>query len=308
MGTGRQGFGVGVFYVLIANFGWSLSGLFVRLINSSDENRLTGWQINCWRGFWMAVALLCYAVLRYGFDTGKIFNRIPRFAMFISALCFAAGTTFYVTSLTLVPTATVSVIGATSPLFAGLLSRWITGERPSIYAWLAALVAIAGTVVIAWNGIQTGQMSGLLLCFGVPLTFAAQTLLLRRYRAYDMMPAICAGGVLSFLVAGIVSLFSFAGPSAFDIDFHDFFLLMLMGPVQLAIPLVFYGLGAKTVQGVTLALLAMMDAVINPFWSWLFAGEIPERSSIIGGAIILLAVALSVAGQAWQNKRELVVA
>ena len=308
MTTGRQGFGVGVLYVLIANFGWSLSGLFVRLINSSDENRLTGWQINCWRGFWMAVALLCYAVLRYGFDTGKIFNRIPRFAMFISALCFAAGTTFYVTSLTLVPTATVSVIGATSPLFAGLLSRWITGERPSIYAWLAALVAIAGTVVIAWNGIQTGQMSGLLLCFGVPLTFAAQTLLLRRYRAYDMMPAICAGGVLSFLVAGTVSLFSFAGPSAFDIDFHDFFLLMLMGPVQLAIPLVFYGLGAKTVQGVTLALLAMMDAVINPFWSWLFAGEIPERSSIIGGAIILLAVALSVAGQAWQNKRELVVA
>jgi drug/metabolite transporter, DME family len=308
MGISRQGFGAGVFYVLIANFGWSLSGLFVRLINSSDADRLTGWQINCWRGFWMAVALLCYAVLRYGADTPKIFNSIPRFAMFLSALCFAAGTTFYVTSLTLVPTATVSVIGAMSPLFAGLLSRWVTGERPSVYAWVAALVGIAGTVVIAWNGIQTGQLSGLLLCFGVPLTFAAQTLLLRRYRAYDMMPAICVGGVLSFLIAGTVSMFSFAGGSAFNIDFHDFFLLMLMGPVQLAIPLVFYGLGAKTVQGVTLALLAMMDAVINPYWTWLFAGEIPEESSIIGGAIIIVAVVLSVVGQAWQNRRETVVA
>ena len=118
MTTGRQGFGVGVLYVLIANFGWSLSGLFVRLMPG-----LSGWQINCWRGFWMAVALLCYSVLRYGPETGKIFGSIPGWAMFWSALCFAAGTTFYVTSLTLVPTATVSVIGATSPLFAGLLSK-----------------------------------------------------------------------------------------------------------------------------------------------------------------------------------------
>ena len=260
MTTGRQGFGIGVFYVLIANFGWSLSGLFVRLMPG-----LSGWQINCWRGFWMAVALLCYAVLRYGAETGKIFSSIPRWALFWSALCFAAGTTFYVTSLTLVPTATVSVIGATSPLFAGLLSRWITGERPDLFAWIAALIAIAGTAVIGWNGFQTGHIGGLVLCFGVPLTFAAQTLLLRRYRDYDMMPAICVGGLLSFIVAGFVSHWLGGTQSAFAIDVRSFGLLMLMGPIQLAIPLVFYGLGAKTVQGVTLALLAMMDAIINPF-------------------------------------------
>ena len=299
MTTGRQGFGVGVFYVLIANFGWSLSGLFVRLMPG-----LSGWQINCWRGFWMAVALLCYSVLRYGSETGKVFGSIPGWAMFWSALCFAAGTTFYVTSLTLVPTATVSVIGATSPLFAGLLSKAITGEKPNVFAWLAAIVAIAGTLVIGWNGFQSGHIGGLALCFGVPLTFAAQTLLLRRYRNYDMMPAICVGGVLSFIVAGIVSHWQGGTASAFAIDFKSFGLLMLMGPIQLAIPFVFYGLGAKTVQGITLALLAMMDAIINPFWSWLFVGEVPDQSSVIGGAIILLAVLLSVGGQTWLNGRE----
>ena len=137
MTDSKQGFGLGVVYVLLANLGWSLSGLFVRLMPG-----LSGWQINCWRGFWMAVALLCYAVVMHGRETGRIFNIIPRFAMFWSAVCFAVGTTLYVTSLTLNTTAAVSVIGATSPLFTGLLSPWITGEKPGILNWLATLIAL----------------------------------------------------------------------------------------------------------------------------------------------------------------------
>lgn len=295
----NKGFGAGVGFVLLANLGWSLSGLFVRLMPE-----LNGWQINCWRGFWMAVALLCYLVFSYGRDTGKIFKTVPVFAMVLSALSFAVGTTAYVTSLTLVATATVSIIGATSPLFTGLLSPWITGERPGLIAWLSALFALCGMYVIAQHGVETGHVLGLALCFGVPITFAAQTLLLRRYREFDMMPAICVGGFLSFVLAGFFSVFA-STQSAFVINPHSFLLLMLMGPVQLAIPLVFYGLGAKTVPAITLALLAMMDAVINPFWSWAFVGEIPDRPAVIGGAIILVAVLMSVVGQRWANARTL---
>ena len=306
MTNSRQGFGFGVVYVLLANLGWSLSGLFVRLINADGHN-LTGWQINCWRGFWMAVALLCYLVIAYGRDTGRIFSAIPSFALICMAVCFAAGTTFYITSLTLTATATVSVIGATSPLFTGLLSPWITGERPGWLAWLAAMVAMAGAVIIGWHGFAANdsrQILGLILCFGVPLTFATQTLMLRRYRDYEMMPAICVGGLLSFLLAGLFSLLPFAGGSAFDINLHSFLLLVLMGPVQLAIPLVFYGMGARTVPAITLSLLAMMDAVINPFWSWAFAGEVPDRYSVMGGLIILAGVFLSVIGHQYINSRQ----
>jgi drug/metabolite transporter, DME family len=131
---------------------------------------------------------------------------------------------------------------------------------------------------------------------GVPITFALQTLLLRRYRAFDMMPAICLGGLLSFLVAGFFSVFSGTSGNAFTLDWRAMGLLALMGPIQLAIPLVFYGMGARAVPAVTLALISMLDAVINPLWPWLFVGEIPERSSLIGGAIVLAAVLLSVVG------------
>ncbi len=286
----------GIGFVLLATVGWSLSGLFVRLMPALD-----GWQINCWRGFWMACALILYLVVTHGRNLPHILIAVPFSAMIISALCFAIGTTVYVTSLTMVSTATVSVIGATSPLVTGLLSPWITKERPGVWAWLAAMVALCGTSIIAWNGFGQGTIPGILLSFGVPLTFAGQTLMLRRYRGFDMMPSICLGGLFSFAIAALASVLLRDGHSAFNISAHEFYLLMAMGPVQLAIPLVFYGIGARFVPAFTLALISMFDAVINPFWPWFFLGEVPGIYEVIGGFVILTAVIIYVVGSHFQK-------
>ena len=103
----EQSYGRGVFYVLLAVFGWSLSGVFVRFLPG-----LSGWQINCWRGYWMAVALLIYLVAVYGRDTPRRFTVIPLPGLIGAAFFFAFGSTLYVTSLTYASTAVVSVIGA----------------------------------------------------------------------------------------------------------------------------------------------------------------------------------------------------
>lgn len=170
----------------------------------------------------------------------------------------------------------------------------MTGERPHILSWIAAFIALAGMAVIAQHGFENGNVLGLILSFGVPVTFAIQTLFLRRYRDHDMMTSICAGGFISFLIASLASMAM--GPAAvFTVSREHMLLLFVMGLIQLAIPLVFYGWGAKSVPAVTLSLVVMLDAVFNPFWSWAFAGELPELSSVIGGAIILGAVSLSIA-------------
>ncbi|MEO6608402.1 MAG: DMT family transporter [Aestuariivirga sp.] len=287
---------MGIGYVLLATVGWSLSGLFVRLMPSLD-----GWQINCWRGFWMSCALAIYLILRHGHNLWPVISAVPLFATLASALCFATGTTVYVTSLTLTSTATVSVIGATSPLVTGLLSPWITQERPGVWAWLAAVIALCGMGVIAWNGFGQGTMTGMLLSFGIPLTFAGQTLMLRRYRAFDMMPSICLGGMISFAIAGGAGFLFGHHQSALDVNPHDFGLLMLMGPLQLAAPLVLYGMGARLVSAFTLSLIAMLDAVINPFWPWFFRGEVPGALEVIGGMVILMAVVIYVVGSHFEK-------
>lgn len=293
----RENFNAGVGFVLLATLGWSLSGLFVRLVPG-----LNGWQINCWRGYWLAAALLCYLVYTYGEKLPDLVRSIPRVAFWSSALCFATGTTFYVTSLTFTNVATVSVIGAMSPLVTGLLSRWITGESPNALTWIAATVAMFGAAYIGWSGFRSGDLTGIALSFGVPFTFALQTLLLRRYRHLDMMPAICCGGFVAFLAAGLLPLLGWlfglgpASASGFVVGGRDMLILALMGPVQLAIPLIFYAKGAMSVAAVTLSLLSMADAILNPLWPLLFLGEAVEWPEIIGGSIILGAVLLSILG------------
>ncbi|MGH6820159.1 MAG: DMT family transporter [Methylocella sp.] len=297
MSAGQQSYGTGVAFVLLATLGWSLSGIFVRLMPDLD-----GWQISCWRGYWLATAMLCYLALRYGSEFPARFRAIPTRALYASALCFAIGTTFYVTSLTLASTATVAVIGATSPLFAGLLSPWLTGERPSALAWTAALIALGGSAVIGWDGLETGRWIGVLTSFGIPVTFAMQTVLLRRYRNVDMMPSFFLGGVLSFVGAGLLGFTAGHAGGGFEIDGRSLLLLAVMGPLQLALPLIFYAWGARSVPAIALALIAMLDAVLNPLWPWFFLDERPETAAFKGGAIILGAVLISILGDRWLTR------
>ena len=282
----KQGFAL----VVLASLGWSLSGLFVRLLPGLD-----GWQINCWRGFWLALTLLVYLTLKHRSGLGLAFGQVPRFALFVSAVCFAFGTTCYVTSLTLIDTATVATIGATAPLITALLSLRLTGEKPTALNWLAGVLALVGMVVVVKQSSSIGSSWGILLAMGVPITFALQTLLLRRYRAFDLMTAICLGGFLSFVIAAFASLI-FSTKSAFMLDGNEMALLFLMGVIQLGLPLIFYGWGAKSLPAVMLAVIATLDAAFNPLWAWTFAGEVPSLNTILGAAIILSAVMLSVIG------------
>jgi drug/metabolite transporter (DMT)-like permease len=234
---------------------------------------------------------------------GTKFRNIPPKALIAVASFFTAGSTLYVTSLTLTGTATVSVIGALSPIFAGILSPWITHERPTLASWLAALMALGGAGVIAWDGITAGNLLGMVVCLLVPISFAGQTLALRRYRGIDMVPAICVGGFVTFIVAGVMGYVAGGHPGGgFPVSPQEMILLAFMGPLQLSIPLILYAKGAKHVPAVTLTLVVMLDVVLSPFWAWIGAGELPAKSAYIGGSIIILAVMVSILGDRWMRR------
>ena len=275
--------------------------MFVRFMPELD-----GWQINCWRGFWMSVFLLAYLVWIYGNRTLAKFREIPIPALIMVAGFFSAGSTLYVTSLTLAGTATVSVIGALSPIFAGLLSPWITREKPSLASWAAAFMAVVGVGIIAWDGFSAGNVIGILVALLVPFSFAVQTMMLRRYRAFDMVPAICVGGFATFFLAGALGYVFGGHPGGgFQVNIREVLLLALMGPIQLSVPLIWYAKGAKAVPAVTLTLVAMLDVVLNPFWSWLGVGEVPAHAAFVGGFVIVSAVVISIFGDRWLSSRSL---
>jgi drug/metabolite transporter (DMT)-like permease len=157
----------------------------------------------------------------------------------------------------------------------------------------------------------------------VPFCFAMQTLTLRRFRHVDMVPAICVGGLVAFLAPMILGLILGGGMmalgpqaanvmpvalrpetlfGAYGVSLVQVSMLALMALVQLAVPLIFFARGAKSVPAVTLSLIAMLDAVLNPLWPWLAVSETPESSTFIGGAVIIGAVLLSIFGSSLRSR------
>lgn len=271
----------GVSCICLAVLGWSLSGLFVRTMPGLD-----GWGVNGYRAPATSFFLLIYLVFRY---RGAIWRRLwPRrqpHALLIAGLCFAAGSTAYVTALTKGTVASVSVLGATSPFFAALLAWLFMRERTSITALLATFVALMGVAIVVQaevSALATGWLAAA-ISLGYAFFFACQTVVLRRYRDLEMVPGILYGGLIVFgviyLIVGLPML-----------PLQQVGLLALMGLVQLALPLILFAEGAKHVPAVPAILICLGDVVLNPFWVWLVYGEEPPQGTLAGGALILGAI------------------
>jgi drug/metabolite transporter (DMT)-like permease len=54
----------------------------------------------------------------------------------------------------------------------------------------------------------------------------------------------------------------------------------------------FYATAMRNVSALSGVLAAALEPVLNPIWVFLFIGEAPGVSGILGGAIIILAVVL----------------
>jgi drug/metabolite transporter (DMT)-like permease len=281
----------GVFVVLAATVLWSLSGIFVRL---TDE--ATAWQMTAWRAGSTAVALFIFLCLRYRGDVWRRFRQLEPRALLASAGFFAVGSTLYVLSLNLTTVANVACLASTAPIFTVVLARIFAGERTGPLAWTATVLALVGVAVIFWNDMDSGNTPGNLLSLVVAFCFSGQTVALRRFRSMDMVPAICIGAAVVFLGVGVV-----AGNLA--ATGHDIFILVAMGIVQLAAPLVLFVRAARYVPAVQLSLIALLDVVFNPLWAWIGVGEAPGPSAFLGGGIIVGAVLISILLPRWLATR-----
>jgi drug/metabolite transporter (DMT)-like permease len=283
VGEHAGGYLRGILFCCLATVCWSLSGAFVRSVPAVDP-----WTINAYRGLSAGTCLLIYMLLRYRGDVVRHLVPAHPMGFIVSAGFFAAGTTLYIVALSLASVASVSVLGATSPIFAALLAWIMIGERTSPLVLFATVLVLAGVYLIA-SAEEAAMQSGLLgtlVGVLVGFTFAGQTVALRRYRHIDMTPAIMYGGFL--VTASVLALRGLPILSA-----HDYAVIALMGLVQLAIPLVLYVEGAKHVPAVQAILISLGDVVLNPLWAWITHGEVVKPGVLLGGAVIVVAILIA---------------
>jgi drug/metabolite transporter, DME family len=272
----------GVALVFAATVFWSLSGIFVRSMATTD-----GMQIAIYRAFFATLTLFAVLALRY---RTSVFQRFRAMAGLGTILCggfFAAASTLYILSLANAPVANVSCVAATSPLFAAILARLLLGERTTFLVWLAALIALAGVYITMQGELGGGNWLGTLMALGVAFCFAGQSVSLRWFRNVDMVPAICLGAAGMTVVLAIIHGLPAIAP-------RDLGLIAAMAVVQLALPLYLFAVGARYIPAVQATLINLLDVLFNPLWAWLGVGERPTIDAAIGGSLIVGAVFLAI--------------
>jgi drug/metabolite transporter (DMT)-like permease len=205
-----------------------------------------------------------------------------------SGVMWAIMFTAFVLALSLTTTANTLVTMSVSPLLTVLLARMLLKDPVPARTWIAAGAAAAG---IAWmfregfSASDSRHVAGMLVAFLVPIAAAANVIVLRASAArVDLIPAVMLGGALSCLIALPLAL-------PFSASARDILLLALLGIFQLGLPCMLLVIASRSLLAPELALLGLLEVVLGPLWAWLGAGEVPGRATLLGGAVVLAALA-----------------
>jgi drug/metabolite transporter (DMT)-like permease len=71
---------------------------------------------------------------------------------------------------------------------------------------------------------------------------------------------------------------------------HDIAVSMALGAVVLTGGMVLYTFGSRALPTAELTLMSSIENILAPIWVWLLLGETASQSTLIGGAMVLIAV------------------
>lgn len=275
----HQSYRRGVSYIMLAGVFLILGGLFIRFLETADP-----WTVLFYRSLTFTVSVTLFMRLRDGAAFTQRFKQIRPMELIVSA-SLAVGFIAYVLSLFATTVANTVLILSTGPVFAALLGWLILRESVSRATWLATVLAFSGVAIMVSGGIATGDRLGLLYAFIAVLAFASMIVTLRRApTGKDMMaPTALAGIVAAVLSLGFIPTFS--------ISWHDLFFSMCLGSLQVGLGFILITLGSRSVPSAQVPLLALAETALSPLWVWLFVNETPARNTLLGGMLVLCAVA-----------------
>jgi len=268
--------------VLMSGVFWSSMGLGIRLIEQANV-----WQILFYRSIALACFLFCIITLRSGFrPLAAIRSAGIAGAIGGVGLVFAFSGGIYAIQTTTV--ANAMFLFAAAPFLAAVAGWVILREQVRHATWVAMLFAIIGIAIMVINGFAAGKLVGNLSALLSATGFAVFTVALRWGKLEDMLPAVFLAGVFAIITGALVCEFNGYG---FALPRNDIAISVSMGVFQVGMGLVIYTIGSRVVPAAELALLSMTEVLLGPLWVWIFIGETVSFYTLLGGAVLLLAIA-----------------
>ena len=280
----------GVLFVVAAGVLWSTVGLGIRLIEEA-----TVWQILLYRSISMSLFLYMVIRLRSGESPFAQLRRTG-FPAVIAALSLVAAYSGGIYAIQNTSVANAMLLFATAPFMAAVLGQLVLKEPVRIATWVAIVIALGGIAIMVADKSGGVAMSGSLAALGSAFGFAVFTVALRWGRTGEMLPSVFLSGLFGFVITlGVCYLHGLS----IVLSVQDGGVAVSMGVFQVGAGLILYTLGSRSLPAAELALLSLAEVLLGPLWVWLFLGETTSVNTLIGGAILLAAIA----GNALSGKR-----
>jgi len=280
----------GVLFVFAAGVLWSTVGLGIRLIEDAVV-----WQILLYRSVSMSLFLYLVIRLRSGESPLTQIRRLG-FPVVIAALALVAAYSGGIYAIQHTSVANAMLLFATAPFMAAILGWLVLREPVRAATWIAIVVALGGIAIMVADKSGSVVLKGALAALGSAFGFAVFTVALRWGRTGEMLPSVFLSGVFAFVIT--LGICHFSG-LPLVLSPRDGGVAVSMGVFQVGAGLILYTLGSRSLPAAELALLSLAEVLLAPIWVWLFLGETASVCTLVGGAVLLSAIA----GNALSGKR-----
>jgi drug/metabolite transporter (DMT)-like permease len=269
-------------FVALAAIAWSTAGILQRELSVDIPTQLAG------RAFFAVVGLLAYIAVAERGALARAFRAVGRAGLAIAGLMATSSGSFII-ALNHSSVANILFMQALAPVLAAVLGMAV-GETVVRRTWVAMAIAIAGVAVMV-GGPSRPSGLGLGLSLLMTTSFAATLVITRHKRDVSMAPATCLSQVIVLLIAApLASPGSASG--------RDTALMVALGVGQIGLGLVFLTIGGRLIPAAEVALITLLEVVLGPLWVWIFLSEQPGVATLVGGAIVLGAVAIQAGADA----------
>ena len=257
----------------------SFGGLIVKSFEGA-----TLWQILFWRSLFFIMVVFIFLLISY---KKKIFRAFYNSGIpgIFGGIILSSGFCGYVFAMYNTTVANTNFIIQTQTIFLAIFGYFFLKEKIPKITLVSIFLAISGIILMVGSDLEPGQMSGNLAAFIMPVSFAILILIIRKYPNVDMVPLQLYAGITAMIIGYIIA-------GKINISTHDIFLGFLAGFFQLGFGFILITIGARSTPSAMVGIIMLTEAVLGPFWAWLFINENSSFMVLIGGTIVIIAVLL----------------
>ena len=272
--------GYAMLLMAVGSIAISFGGLVQRNIEVANP-----WQINVYRALGMLIAIaLIIAIQNRGKVLITIFS-VGRFGIIAGALLSIAGICF-IQALTHTTIANALFVLGAIPFFAALLARIFLGERLRRSTLVTMMFAGFGLALMVFKGVSIGSGFGNAMALLTAASFASYAVVVRYKRRVEMLPALLISSVLIILISVMVT------GNELSIPLNDVLLSLFWGGCLSGFVNWMFIIASRHLAAAEVTLIMLLEFALGPVWVWLYIGEIPTRWTLIGGTVVITAVAV----------------